>query len=119
MNSPQPETKITSNVGFSLMYSVASIQESGLGNCSLVAGLVARAIVVLSGNTAAAALLLKRRRVHSPYFSKSAGGAIEGTDGVSVSWGRVTRAGGISLSSYLFWYSSSSISFEVLRCTAI
>ena len=65
----QPETKITSNVGFSLMYSVASIQASVWEGCSLVADLAATAMVVLSFNAAAAAISLKRRQDHSPKFS--------------------------------------------------
>ena len=73
MNSPHPETKMTHNFVFSLMYSVASIQASVWVGCSLVAGLAATAIVVLSLNAAAAAVSLKRRRVRSPKFSEAAG----------------------------------------------
>ena len=69
MNSPQTETNMTSNVVFSFMYSVAYIQASGWGGCSLIAGLVATAMVVLSLNAVAAALLLKRRWVRSLKFS--------------------------------------------------
>ena len=118
MNSPHPKIKMTSNVIFNFMYRAASIQVSGQGGFSLVAGLVATSIVMLSFDAAAAALLSKRCLARSPKFSEAAGGALGGTDEVSVAWGRVTRAVGISLSSYLFWYSLRSISFEALRCTA-
>ena len=118
MNSPQLETNMTSNVVFSFRYNIASIQASGWGGSSRVAGLAATAIVVLLFDAATSALSSKRRRVRSPKVSEAEGGAIGGTDEVSVAWGRVTRAVGISLSSYLFWYSSRSISFEALRCTA-
>ena len=76
MKSPQPETKMTYNVVFSLMYSITSIQASGWVGCSLVEGLVAMGIVVLLFNSAAGVLLLKRRRARSPNFSEAAGGAL-------------------------------------------
>ena len=84
-----------------------------------MAGLVETSIVVLLHNSAAVALLLKMRRVRSPKFSEAAGGALGGTDEVSLAWGQVTRAVGISLSLYPFWYSWGSLYFEALRCTAI
>ena len=68
MNSPQPETNITSNVVFSLMFIVASIQASGLGGRYIVAGIAATAMMMLSFDAAAASLLLKRRLAHSPKF---------------------------------------------------
>ena len=83
-----------------------------------MAGLVATSIVVLSLNATAAALLFKRRRVLSPNVFEGEGLSMGGTDEVSVAWGRVTRAVVICLSSYRFWYSSRSIYFGALRCTA-
>ena len=73
MNSLQLETKMTSRVLFSFMYRAESIKASGWGGSSLVAGLVATAMVVLSFDTAAASLLLKRRLARSPNFSIGAG----------------------------------------------
>ena len=117
MNSPQPETKMTYNVVVSLMYRSASIQVSGWGGCSLVTGLVDFSIVVLLFDAAAAAFLSKRRWYSSQKVSEASGGALVGTAEVFVAWGRVTHAVGISSSSYLFWYSSRSLSFKALRCT--
>ena len=73
MNSTQPKTKMTSNVVFSLMYSVASIQASGCGGSSLVAVLAATAMVVLSFGAAVVSLSLKRRLARSPKFYMGAG----------------------------------------------
>ena len=73
MNSPQPETKITSRVVFSFIYSAASIKAAGWGGVSLTAGIAETAMMVLSIYTTAASLLLKRRRARSPKVSEVAG----------------------------------------------
>ena len=91
---------MTSNFVFSMMYIVASIHVSGWGGCSLVVVLVATPIVVLSRNAAAAAFLSKSRQFRSLKVSEAAGGALGGTDEVSVAWGRVTRAVGTFSCSY-------------------
>ena len=109
---------MTSKVVFNFMYRTASIPVSGREGCSLVAGLVATSIVVLSRESAAAALSSKRRWVRSPKVSEAAGGSFGGTDEVSVAWG-VGDARGRHLFEFIFfWYSSRSLSLEVLRCIA-
>ena len=108
---------MTSKVVSNFLYRTASIQVSGRGGCSLAAGLVATSVVVLSCESVADAILSKRRRARSPKVSEAAGKEFGGTDEVSVAWGQVTHAVGISLISYLFWYLSRSLSFEEFRCT--
>ena len=84
-----------------------------------MAGLVATSMVVLSLNAAAAALSFKRRQVIYPNVFEGEGLSMGETDEVSVAWGLVTRTVSISSSSYHLWLSLRSLSFEVLRCTAI
>ena len=73
MNSHQPETKMTSNVVFSLMYSVPSIIESCWGGSSLVAGLAATTMAVVSFDAAGASFSLKIRLAHSQKISMAEG----------------------------------------------
>ena len=73
MNSPQPETNMTSRVVFSFMYRAASIKASGYGSRSLYAGLAATTMAVLLVDAAAASLLLKRRLARSPKVSMGSG----------------------------------------------
>ena len=119
MNSPHPKTKMTYNVFSSLMYIVVYIQVPSLEVCSLVAGLVATAIVLLLRNAVEVDISFKRCRMRSQMFSEAEVGALGRKDEVSVAWRRVTRTVGISSSLYIYWYSSRSLSFEALRCTAI
>ena len=73
MKYPQPETKMTSRVVFSFMYTAAYIKESGWVGSSLVAGLTAMAMAVLSIDTAVASISLKRRLARYPKVSMGAG----------------------------------------------
>ena len=61
-----------------------------------MAGLVATSILVLSCDAVAAALFPKKRWARSLKVSEAVDGSFGGTDHVSVAWGRVTRAVGIS-----------------------
>ena len=100
MNSPQPKTKMTSSVVFSLRYSAASIRASGWVGSSLVAGLAAMVMAVLSFDAATSSLSLKCRLARFPKVYMGSGWAWGGTAEVDVAWGQVTRAVGISSSSY-------------------
>ena len=119
MNSPQPETKITSGFVLSFIYSAASIKASVWGGGSLSDGLTTTSMVVSSVDAAAASLSLKRRRDLYPKVFEGADWAGGGASEVDTAWGRVTWALCISFSSYFFLYSLRSLSFEALRCTEI